>query len=128
MFSSTEIDCGPSTRPQPYPNTPTPKRDACGRKKPQKPPRQKVSRAELKEYYESLEDQEERQAAKLRFNIANLERKNQKRRNSIVTLSKKASEGQLSAEEKVALQRNKINLAEGEEKLVRLNERLSYML
>lgn len=90
--------------------------------------KKKVSRAELKEYYESLEDQEERQAAKLRFNIANLERKNQKRRNSIVTLSKKASEGQLSAEEEVALQRNKINLAEGEEKLVRLNERLSYML
>lgn len=90
--------------------------------------KKKVSRAELKEYYESLEDQEERQAAKLRFNIANLERKNQKRRNSIVALSKKASEGQLSAEEEVALQRNKINLAEGEEKLVRLNERLSYML
>lgn len=67
-------------------------------------------------------------SGKLRFNIANLERKNQKRRNSIVALSKKASEGQLSAEEEVALQRNKINLAEGEEKLVRLNERLSYML
>ena len=27
-------------RPQPYQNTPTPKRDACRRKKPQKPPRQ----------------------------------------------------------------------------------------
>lgn len=49
--------------------------------------KKKVSRAELKEYYESLEDQEERQAAKLRFNIANLERKNQKRRNSIVALT-----------------------------------------
>ncbi len=30
----------PPNRPKPYPNTPTPKRDACGRKKPQKPPRQ----------------------------------------------------------------------------------------
>ena len=30
----------PPNRPQPYPNTPTPKRDACERKKPQKPPRQ----------------------------------------------------------------------------------------
>jgi aldehyde dehydrogenase (NAD+) len=30
----------PPNRPQPYPNTHTPKRNACRRKKPQKPPRQ----------------------------------------------------------------------------------------
>ena len=90
--------------------------------------RKKVSRAELKEYYESLEDQKDQKAAKLRFNIANLERKNKKRRNSINTLSKKAREGQLSVEQEITLEGNKINLIEGEEKLVKLNEQLSYLL
>ena len=61
--------------------------------------RKKVPRTELKEYYESLENQKEKKAAKLRFNIANLERKNKKRRNSINVLNKKAREGQLSAEQ-----------------------------
>lgn len=90
--------------------------------------RKKVSRAELKEYYESLEDQKEKKAAKLRFNIANLERKNKKRRNSINVLSKKSREGRLSVEQKTTLERNKINLNEGEEKLMKLNEQLSYLL
>ena len=90
--------------------------------------RKKVPRTELKEYYESLENQKEKKAAKLRFNIANLERKNKKRRNSINVLNKKAREGQLSAEQAKALEHNEINLIEGEEKLVKLNEQLSYLL
>ena len=50
--------------------------------------RKKVPRTELKEYYESLEDNDEKAAAKLRFKIASLERKNTKRRNSINALQK----------------------------------------
>ncbi len=90
--------------------------------------RKKVSRIELKEYYESFEDKKEKEAAKLRFKIANLERKNKKRRSSINVLNKKAREGRLSAEEEIALQRNEVNLIDGEEKLVQLNEQLSYLM
>lgn len=57
-----------------------------------------------------------------------MERKNKKRRNSINVLNKKAREGQLSAEQAKALEHNEINLIEGEEKLVKLNEQLSYLL
>lgn len=90
--------------------------------------RKKVSRIELKEYYESFEDKKEKEAAKLRFKIANLERKNKKRRSSINVLNKKAREGQLSAEEEIALQRNEVNLIDGEKKLVQLNEQLAYLM
>lgn len=90
--------------------------------------RKKVSRIELKEYYESFEDKKEKEAAKLRFKIANLERKNKKRRSSINVLNKKAREGRLSAEEEIALQRNEVNLIDGEKKLVQLNEQLSYLM
>ena len=51
-----------------------------------------------------------------------------KRRKSINVLNKKAREGRLSAEEEIALQRNEVNLIDGEEKLVQLNEQLSYLM
>lgn len=87
--------------------------------------RKKLPRTELKEYYESLEDQKEKEAAKLRFKIANIERKNKKRRININVLNKKAREGRLSAEEEIALQRNQENLIDSELQLEQLNERLS---
>lgn len=90
--------------------------------------RKQVPRAELKEYFESLQDQNEKEAAKLRFKIANLERKNKKRRISINVLSKKARAGRLSTEEEIALQRNQENLINGEVQLEQLNERLSYLV
>lgn len=90
--------------------------------------RKKVSRAELKEYYESLEDNNEKLAAKLRFKIANLERKNKKRRNSINTLHKKASKGGLSFDEEIALQRNEEHLINDTAKIEQLNERLSILM
>lgn len=89
--------------------------------------KRKVPRTELKEYYASLDDKEEKKAAKLRFNIANLERKNRKRRNSIKVLNKNARERILSDDELIALQRNQVNLIEGEEKIQRLKEELEYM-
>lgn len=89
--------------------------------------RKKVSRAELKEYYESLEDNNEKAAAKLRFKIATLERKNKKRRNNIEALNKKASKQRLSADEELALQRNEEHLANDTEKIEQLNERLLYL-
>lgn len=90
--------------------------------------KKKVPRAELKEYFESLQDKNEKEAAKLRYKIANLERKNKKRRININVLSKKAKEGRLSMEEEIALQRNQENLIDGEMQLERLNEQLSYLV
>lgn len=89
--------------------------------------RKKIPRTELKEYYESLEDNNEKAAAKLRFKIANLERKNKKRRQSIETLHKKASKGLLSVEEEIALQRNEENIIKDTLKIEQLNERLLYL-
>lgn len=90
--------------------------------------RKKISRAELREYYESLEDNNEKIAAKLRFKIASLERKNKKRRNNIDQLRKKASQGQLSVDEEIALQRNGENLIRDTTKIEQLNERLQYLM
>lgn len=90
--------------------------------------KKRVSRAELKEYYDSLDDQEEKIAAKLRFKIAKLERKNQKRRTSIEVLRKNARERGLSEEENVALQRNQENLIADEDRIIQLNEKLSYIM
>ena len=90
--------------------------------------RKKIPRTELKEYYESLEDNNEKMAAKLRFRIANLERKNKKRRNSINVLQKKASQGELSVDEKIALQRNKEHLINDTVELEQLNDRLYYLM
>ncbi len=90
--------------------------------------RKKASRAELREYYESLEDNNEKAAAKLRFKIASLERKNKKRRNNIDQLRKKASQGQLSVDEEIALQRNGENLIRDTTKIEQLNERLQYLM
>lgn len=90
--------------------------------------RKKVSRAELNEYYESLDDNNEKAAAKLRFNIAKLERKNKKRRNNIDALQKKASKGTLSAEGELALQRNEEHLINDTIKIEQLNERLRYLM
>lgn len=90
--------------------------------------RKKISRAELRKYYESLEDNNEKIAAKLRFKIASLERKNKKRRNNIDQLRKKASQGQLSVDEEIALQRNGENLIRDTTKIEQLNERLQYLM
>lgn len=89
--------------------------------------RKKISRAELKEYYESLENDNEKAAAKLRFRIAKLERKNKKRRNSIDALQKRASKQPLSDDEELALQRNEENLISDTAKIGQLNERLLYL-
>lgn len=90
--------------------------------------KKRVSRAELKEYYDSLDDQEEKIAAKLRFKIAKLERKNQKRRISIEVLRKNARERGLSEEENIALQRNQENFIADEDRIIQLNEKLSYIM
>lgn len=86
--------------------------------------RRKLPKTELKEYYESLEDKKEKEAAKIRFRIAKLERKNENRRTNINVLNKKAREGGLSLEEGIALQRNQENLIASEAQLEQLNERL----
>lgn len=89
--------------------------------------RKKIPRAELKEYYESLEDNNEKLAAKLRFKIANLERKNKKRRSSINTLLKKSNEKQLSVDEEIALQKNNEHLINDTVKIEQFKERLLYL-
>lgn len=86
--------------------------------------RHKVSRAELRAYYASLDDMKERTAAKLRFEIARLERKNKKRRSNIHMAIAKAKEQSLSADEEVAFQRNKERLEADEEKIAKCNEKL----
>ena len=90
--------------------------------------RKKVPRTELKEYYESLEDNDEKAAAKLRFKIASLERKNTKRRNSINALQKNARQRQLSVEEDIALRRNEEHLICNTTKIEQLKQHLSYLM
>lgn len=90
--------------------------------------RKKVPRTELKEYYESLEDNDEKAAAKLRFKIASLERKNTKRRNSINALQKNARQRQLSVEEDIALRRNEEHLICDTAKIEQLKQHLSYLM
>ncbi|MCI6653555.1 MAG: hypothetical protein MSH11_09150 [Ruminococcus sp.] len=89
--------------------------------------KKKIPREELKEYYKSLEDANEKTAAKLRFKIANLERKNKKRKSSINALHKKASKRRLSVEEEIALQRNEEHLINDTVKIEQLKERLLYL-
>ena len=89
--------------------------------------KKKIPREELKEYYKSLEDANEKTAAKLRFKIANLERKNKNRKSSINALHKKASKRRLSVEEGIALQRNEEHLINDTVKIEQLKERLLYL-
>lgn len=89
--------------------------------------KKKIPREELKEYYKSLEDANEKTAAKLRFKIANLERKNKNRKSSINALHKKASKRRLSVEEEIALQRNEEHLINDTVKIEQLKERLLYL-
>lgn len=89
--------------------------------------RKKIARQELKNYYESLEDQHEIEAAKIRFKITNLERKNKKRENNIASLTKKAQKVDLTLDEVIALQHNQINLQEATEKIDKLKNRLEYL-
>ena len=89
--------------------------------------KKKIPREELKEYYKSLEDAHEKTAAKLRFKIANLERKNKNRKSSINALHKKASKRRLSVEEEIALQRNEEHLINDTVKIEQLKERLLYL-
>ncbi len=49
-------------------------------------------------------------------------------RNAIKEYIEYSSEGRLSVEQEITLERNKINLNEGEEKLLKLKEQLSYLL
>lgn len=90
--------------------------------------RKKIPRTELKEYYESLEDNAEKAAAKLRFKIANLDRKNAKRRNSINALQKNARQRELSVEEDIALRRNEEHLIHDTAKIEQLKQQLSYLM
>ena len=87
----------------------------------------KIPRTELTEYFKSLEDNNEKLAAQLRFEIANLERKNLERRSQINTLRKKASGGELSTNENIALQRNEENLINDSVKIKQLKERLLFL-
>lgn len=89
--------------------------------------KKKIPREELKEYYKSLEDANEKTAAKLRFKIANLKRKNKNRKSSINALHKKASKRRLSVEEEIALQRNEEHLINDTVKIEQLKERLLYL-
>lgn len=90
--------------------------------------RKKVSRAELNEYYASLEDNKEKAAAKLRFRITSLEHKNKKRRSNIHCLHQKAAKGSLSVDEEIALARNQENLIKDSIEINLLNERLEYLM
>jgi len=89
--------------------------------------KKKASRMELKEYFDSLDNKSERTAARIRFKIANIERKNKKRRYSISTLSHKEKQGKLTQGEKIALQRNQENLISGENQLELLKTQLMEM-
>lgn len=69
--------------------------------------RKKTSRKELNKYYDYLENENERQAAQIRFEITRLENKNRKRGRVINNLYYEGSKGKLS-EKKVKLLENNV--------------------
>ncbi len=87
-----------------------------------------VFHAQLEEYFESLGNEKEREILALSTRIENLEIKNAKRTNSIKTLKNKAKKGTLSAQEELALKRNKQNLKAGQKQIAQLSERLSSLM
>ncbi len=88
----------------------------------------KVSSVELLEDYGSFKGEKEKEVARLRFEIANIERKNELRKKQINTLQKREKREQLSLQEKTALQGNKKNMKKDRKKLVQLKEQLSYLI
>lgn len=88
----------------------------------------KDSPIELTEYYEFFKGEKEKEVTRLRFEIANIERKNELRIKQINKLQKRARREQLSLQEKIALQGNKENMKKDNEKLVQLKEQLSYLI
>ena len=88
----------------------------------------KVSSVELLEDYGSFKGEKEKEVARLRFEIANIERKNELRKKQINTLQKREKREQLSLQENTALQGNKKNMKKDRKKLVQLKEQLSYLI
>lgn len=87
-----------------------------------------VSPIELMDYYGAFTGEKEKAVVRLKFEIATIVSKNEKRKKQINVLQKKAKRGQLSAQERTALKGNKKNLIAGEDKIEQLNEQLSYLL
>lgn len=89
--------------------------------------KKRTKESELRRYYDSIDDEKSRKAAKLRFEIARLEKKNQKRRTNIHCLEKKKMEGTLSFEGEFQLQRNRENIEKESKRIKYLKEKLSDM-
>ena len=87
-----------------------------------------VSPIELMDYYGAFTGEKEKAVVRLKFEIATIVSKNEKRKKQINVLQKKAKRGQLSAQDRTALKGNKKNLIAGEDKIEQLNEQLSYLL
>lgn len=86
--------------------------------------RKKVPKQELGTYYDSLSDEKEKRAAKIRFRISRIENKNRKRNNQInYILSKKPYE-KLSPEEKELLENNRRNIEKSKMQIEELQRTL----
>ncbi|MBR4096384.1 MAG: DUF4935 domain-containing protein [Oscillospiraceae bacterium] len=87
-----------------------------------------ISFSQINEYYESFKNDSEREAAQIRFEIAVLQRKNEKRVKSINDLTQKSKRRKLSTNEEIALKSNSENFNRDFIKIGELNKRLMRLL
>ena len=88
---------------------------------------QKGHKEQLNQYYEIFDDDREKRAAQIRFEIARLERKNQKRERVIANLYRENEKKPINSKRKQYLENNKMNLERDKRKIASLLEELSML-
>ena len=90
--------------------------------------RHKTPRSDLKKYYQSFDNKEEARAAKLRYEIMRLKKKNQKRKNSIGGLSEKYTSDNMPEEIKTLIENNIKSITRDEARITELETELEALL
>lgn len=89
--------------------------------------KQKAYKEELNQYYENFDDEKEKRAAQIRFEIARLENKNRKRENVIANLYTENGKRPLKNKKRQYLENNEINLEKDKRKIERLLDELAML-
>ena len=90
--------------------------------------RHKTPRSNLKEYYRSFENDDEARAAKIRYNILRLERKNEKRKHNIDVLRRKYSSDEMSDGNRTFINNNMKKIERDEARIAQLETELEALL
>ena len=89
--------------------------------------RHKAPRSDLKAYYNSFDNKAEARAAKIRYEITRLERKNKKRKINIEYQRKKYANNDMPEDIRILVQNNINNLNKDEQRIARLLSELSML-